>query len=654
VSLGRATALALIFVLFLWVVLTPLFTGHTGDRGDGLAQVVIPKPAKTPQNRPRTWLFLILVLALTGLFLTWQGPSPQGFYAGVVSDLAQGVTGSPSRVAGYITRLHPASQFIGVCFLGLLAFTIRASIGRRLVVLLHTVLYLALSAVAQALTIVVGIATALPIGPFGVEALAINAAVGGCVMMRMIFVTFELPKESRLSRTRPRYPWDSALTAASLLVALSVIIAGYAWIGRQAANGSWTQQILPLYAAPLVVIISFVFLFLLHTLGEGPPSATGEQPPLDIITPAYNEQAGIELTLSSIDRAAATYAGPVTVIVSNDGSTDDTESLVLRQFAQFTSARGVLLTHDNGGKAQALNRALSVTTNDIVLRIDADVVVDELSFVHTAPWFEDLNVGSVGALMMPRQDGTSWYHRMRALECLFQFGLARRAQQTVDGLTVIPGTFVAFRRAPALAFGGFADGMNGEDSDLTLQLGRIGYRAVLDARIRAFEDVPSTLPEFLEQRTRWSRGGLHVFARHNPMRAGLAGPRIWWWLLRRGFAWVAIVAGLIAPIYLILLAALQPTARRTVLTFFGLYLAAAGAYLLLTTLLVMQHRQWRLIAWIPTWYAFTLLRRIAMLEALLSLPTRQVSFWTGEQSGPAKERQKTTPLLHTQAQSSRG
>jgi cellulose synthase/poly-beta-1,6-N-acetylglucosamine synthase-like glycosyltransferase len=85
---------------------------------------------------------------------------------------------------------------------------------------------------------------------------------------------------------------------------------------------------------------------------------------------------------------------------------------------------------------------------------------------------------------------------------------------------VIPGTFTAFRRAPAEAVGGFPVGMNGEDTDLTMQLGRLGYRAVIDPRIRCYEDVPRTAAEFVEQRTRWARAGFHVFARHEPLRSG--------------------------------------------------------------------------------------------------------------------------------------
>ena len=66
--------------------------------------------------------------------------------------------------------------------------------------------------------------------------------------------------------------------------------------------------------------------------------------------------------------------------------------------------------------------------------------------------------------------------------------------------------------------------MNGEDSDVTMQIGRLGYRVVVDPRIRSYEDVPRSPGEFVEQRTRWARAGFHVFARHVPLRAGSLAP----------------------------------------------------------------------------------------------------------------------------------
>ena len=343
---------------------------------------------------------------------------------------------------------------------------------------------------------------------------------------------------------------------------------------------------------------------------------------MDIIIPAYNEEENIARLLRSIDVAAGRYGGPVRVLVSNDGSVDGTAALAGAEIARFQHAYGEVLNAPNGGQAAALNRGIKITSADIIIRIDADCVMGEDALVYAMPWFADPQIGSVGAVEMPRTDTVTWFSRLRTLEALFQFAFARVAENTVDGIVVIPGTFTAFRRAPALTAGGFPIGMNGEDTDLTMQIGRLGYRVVVDPRIISHEDVPRSPGEFVEQRTRWARAGYHTFARHVPTRSGSAGPRVWFWTLRRGFSWFSIQAGLIAPIFLLELALTSPTYRENVVTFAVLYILGGGIPLAISLPYAVRYRYWRSILWAPTWFAYAFLRRVALLEAAISLPTR--------------------------------
>ena len=170
--------------------------------------------------------------------------------------------------------------------------------------------------------------------------------------------------------------------------------------------------------------------------------------------------------------------------------------------------------------------------------------------------------------------------------------------------------------------------MNGEDADLTMQIGRLGYRAVVDPRIRSQEDVPRTAGEFVEQRTRWARAGFHVYARHMPLRAGSAGPRVWLWTVRRGFAWFSLQVAMVAPIFMLELLLTHPSYRRNVVTFGLLYVAAGAIPLVISLPLAIKYRYWRSLPWLPTWFFYAYLRRLATLEAVISLPTRPFPFWT--------------------------
>ena len=216
------------------------------------------------------------------------------------------------------------------------------------------------------------------------------------------------------------------------------------------------------------------------------PSALDEAPPIDVITPAWNEAAGIALTLNSIDRAAAPLPrGRVRAIVSNDGSTDATEEIAAGVMARFRHAeRRSLSNHPDTRQGRSPSIAsLAVTEADLIVRIDGDCIVDEEAFLYSAPWFEDPEVGIVGSLMLPRDDCNTWYARMRGIECILGFGCTRMGQQVVDGVGVVPGTY---DRIPSSAYGRLRR-FRGRDERRGLwtrpfSFGRMGYRVVIDPR----------------------------------------------------------------------------------------------------------------------------------------------------------------------------
>src|SRR5580693_4470266 len=556
-----------IFTTLIAACLLPVSADSTDDGGDGRAQVVIPRHVKTPTYRPRTWLFLGIAAAGGLLFLGWQRPSLPGAYASAVRDVAVAITRDPASVNGYVVRLHPATEYFALAYIVGIAAVARASLARRIAILGHGVLYLAISVLLQALLIVAGMATGWLIAPFGIEATLANLLVGGLVITRLSFTTFVLPRGTTVPRNRPRWAWDSVLAGCSLITVVVFLIIGYAFLAEPGNLSSAWQVFVPLYAVSILFVLLSAPLWLLWWTNRKLPAPGGERPPVDVIIPAFNEADNIARLLRSIDVAAGRYGGPVYVVVSDDGSVDDTAKIARTELAAFTHARGEVLSRPNARQAAALNRGLAITNAEIVVRIDADCVMGPDALAYSVPWFRDPRIGSVGAMEEPRPDDATWFHRLRVLETLFQFRFLRLGQGLVDGIVVIPGTFTAFRRDPVIRAGGFPVRMNGEDTDLTMQIGRLGYRVVVDPRIRSFEDVPRTIGQFVEQRTRWARAGFHVYARHVPLRSGFAGPRVWLWTMRRGFGWFTLPAGLIAPVFMLELTLTHPDYRQNVATF---------------------------------------------------------------------------------------
>jgi hypothetical protein len=52
------------------------------------------------------------------------------------------------------------------------------------------------------------------------------------------------------------------------------------------------------------------------------------------------------------------------------------------------------------------------------------------------------------------------------------------------------------------------------------------------------------------------------------------------------------------------------------------YLAAGAVPVLIGLPFAVRHRFWRSLPWLPTWFLFAFLRRLATLEAVITLPVR--------------------------------
>ena len=236
-------------------------------------------------------------------------------------------------------------------------------------------LYVALSVLGQALLIVAGMTTHWLIGPFGVEATLANLLLAGLVITRLTFASYVLPRATTVPTDRPRWTLDTLLACCSLTAVVAFLIIGYAFLAEPANATSVWQVFVPLYAVSILFALLSAPLWLLWWTSRGLPELGRGRPGIDVIVPAYNEADNIARLLRSVDLAAGRYGGPVRVLVSDDGSSDDTAQIAWAEFARFRYARGAVLSAPNGGQAAALNRGLAVTDAEIVVRIDADCVM---------------------------------------------------------------------------------------------------------------------------------------------------------------------------------------------------------------------------------------------------------------------------------------
>jgi len=232
-------------------------------------------------------------------------------------------------------------------------------------------------------------------------------------------------------------------------------------------------------------------------------------PKVSVVVPAYNEEKVIVKTVRSILRSDYDNFD---VIVVDDGSKDNTFDIAEQKFSDDPRVR-VLQTPRNGGKSKALNYGIKLAKSSFIVAIDADTILKKDAIAKLMNKFTNKNVAAVAGnakVGNRRNIMTRW----QALEYITSQNMDRRAQDVINGITVVPGAIGAWRRAAVLKAGGFTNETLAEDADLTLKLLRRGYRITYENEAIAYTEAPDTVRTFLKQRFRWMFGTLQVVWKH--------------------------------------------------------------------------------------------------------------------------------------------
>ena len=238
-------------------------------------------------------------------------------------------------------------------------------------------------------------------------------------------------------------------------------------------------------------------------------------PPVSILVPAHNEAVGIEWAVRSL--AGSAYPGELEVVVVDDGSGDDTAGIVERLMAHAPASsplsRVRLLRQTNAGKAAALNRALAASRHEIVVTVDADTVFETNTLAVLVQRFREPRVGAIsGNTKVGNRRGVigQWQH----IEYVMGFNLDRRAFEVLGSTPTVPGAIGAFRREALADIGGISGATLAEDTDITLDIGRAGWRVLYENRARAWTEAPSSLHGLFRQRSRWAYGTIQSMWKH--------------------------------------------------------------------------------------------------------------------------------------------
>jgi cellulose synthase/poly-beta-1,6-N-acetylglucosamine synthase-like glycosyltransferase len=225
--------------------------------------------------------------------------------------------------------------------------------------------------------------------------------------------------------------------------------------------------------------------------------------------PAYNEA---RVLANCVDSILATRYPGLRLVLVDDGSTDTTLDVMLR----YARVPGVVVrTQRNAGKGAALNHGLRHATGDVVLFVDADGIFTRDTIHQLLRGFTDDRVGAVCG----NDEPVNLDRLQTRLLALLTHGTAfvRRALALAGCLAIVSGNLGAFRLDVLARTGGFAEGMLGEDLELTWRVHKAGYRVAFVPSAKVYAEVPSTLKGLWRQRVRWTRGHLQTLRMHRTM-----------------------------------------------------------------------------------------------------------------------------------------
>src|SRR6478736_2707537 len=342
--------------------------------------------------------------------------------------------------------------------------------------------------------------------------------------------------ESRESDDRRRGARDSPSLMMLVLVATIGVLLYTTFLFDFSNRGNWIPYLLVLTAESVIILQALISLWTILSSGHNPrgyrfhnaqtrlygPQHKNIAPgtdltrlpmhlhetevPIDVYITTYGEELDkIRATVS----AAVAMHGKHTTYVLDDGKSDDVRALAAELGAEYIVREG-----NAGAKAGNINNALSVTSGEYFVILDADFVPKEDFLYQTVPFFAETGVAFV---QTPQAYGN--------LDNLISRGAGY--MQSVFYRFIQPGknrfnaafcvgTNVIFRRTAIESIGGMYTGSKSEDVWTSMKLHENGWKSVYISTVLAIGDTPETIEAYTKQQLRWATGGFEILFKSNP------------------------------------------------------------------------------------------------------------------------------------------
>ncbi|WKA50718.1 glycosyltransferase [Planococcus liqunii] len=279
--------------------------------------------------------------------------------------------------------------------------------------------------------------------------------------------------------------------------------------------------------------------------------------PVSILVPAYNEEVGVVSTVRSL--LALEYPEKE-IIVIDDGSKDETSNRMISEF-QMKEIQFAVRTHietaevlaiyqstifpfirlikkANGGKADALNAGVNLSSYPYFCAIDGDSILENDGLLKTMkPIIESdgqiivtggsvriangstISRSKVEVINLPKSPVVL----MQIVEYFRAFLIGRIALSHMNILLIVSGAFGVFNKERVIQAGGYNKNTVGEDMELVVRLHRLLREEKSKQRIEYIPDpvcwteAPESLEVLRSQRIRWQRGLFETLWSHRKM-----------------------------------------------------------------------------------------------------------------------------------------
>ncbi len=194
------------------------------------------------------------------------------------------------------------------------------------------------------------------------------------------------------------------------------------------------------------------------------------------------------------------------ILPVDDQSRDNTSTIAYAYSQRYPFIKPIYNLTGERGKPNALNRAMSLASNEIVLVFDADYTPGRDLIRELVMAFVDPEVGAVMGRVVPKNSGKNLLTRLLALERSGGYQVDQQARYNLDLFPQYGGTVGGFRRSVVLELGGFDVRTLAEDTDLTARLFINGWRILYANHAECYEQVPETWDARFRQLRRWAQG----------------------------------------------------------------------------------------------------------------------------------------------------